>query len=150
MRIALWLHLLGIVVWVGGMFFAHVALRPALVALPPASRLPLIAATLRTFFAWVAAAIVAIIVTGIMMIVAMGGFGRVGAYVHVMTFVGLVMTAIFVFIVAGPFPRLRRAVAAAEWEAAGAAAATVRRLVALNLVLGLVTLTVAVLGHSVV
>ena len=42
MRIALWLHLLATVVWVGGMFFAHVALRPAVAALPPPVRLPLV------------------------------------------------------------------------------------------------------------
>ena len=150
MRIALWLHLLGIVVWVGGMFFAHVALRPALQALPPPTRLPLVAATLTTFFAWAGAAILAIVVTGVSMIAALGGFARVGYYIHVMTVLGLVMAAIFLFIVTGPFPRLRRAVSSAAWEAAGQAMATVRRLVAVNLILGLVTLTVAILGHNVV
>jgi len=51
MRVALWLHLLGNRDLVGGMFFAHVALRPAALTLPPPVRLPLMAATLATFFA---------------------------------------------------------------------------------------------------
>jgi uncharacterized membrane protein len=150
MRIALWLHLLSTVVWVGGMFFAHVALRPAAQQLAPPLRLGLMAATLATFFKWVGAAVAIIIVTGFMMIFGAGGFTRFGGHVHAMSALGLLMAAIYGFIVAVPFPRLRAAVDASQWEDAGAAAAQVRRLVGINLILGLVTITVAVLGHGVV
>jgi uncharacterized membrane protein len=150
MRIALWLHVLSTIVWVGGMFFAHVALRPAVQALPPATRLPLVAATMARFFRWVAASVATMIATGFFMIVGLGGFARVGAYVHLMTLLGIVMAAIFVFIVAVPFRDLRAAVDGGGWEAAGAAMARIRRLVAVNLVIGLVTVTVAILGHGVV
>jgi uncharacterized membrane protein len=150
MRIALWLHLLATVVWVGGMFFAHVALRPAAAALPPPVRLPLVSATLATFLMWVAAAVVTIITTGFMMIFARGGFGAVGGSVHVMTVLGLVMATIYGFIMAVPFPRVRAGVAAGNLQAAGEALTQVRRLVGVNLVLGLVTITVAVLGHDVI
>lgn len=150
MRIALWLHILSTVIWVGGMFFAHVALRPAVLSLAPPIRLPLVAATLGTFFRWAAAAVVTLLATGFMMIFALGGFGNVDASVHVMTVVGLVMASIFGFIVAVPFPRLRMAVAASAWESAAAALTQVRRLVGVNLILGLVTVTIAILGHGVV
>ena len=150
MRIALWLHVLSTIVWVGGMFFAHVALRPAVQALPAATRLPLVAATMVRFFRWVAASVATMVATGLFMIVGLGGFARVGAYVHVMTVLGLVMAAIFVFIVAVPFRDLRAAVDAGAWEAAGVAMGRIRRLVAINLVIGLVTVTVAILGHGVV
>lgn len=150
MRIALWLHLLSTIVWVGGMFFAHVALRPAVLTLPPEVRLPLVTATLHTFFQWVAAAVATLVVTGFFMIFAMGGFGVVGASVHLMTALGLVMATIFGFVVAVPFPRVRAAVAGGSWQTAGAAMTQVRRLVGLNLVLGLITITVAVLGHDII
>ena len=75
---------------------------------------------------------------------------RFAAHVHVMTALGLVMAVIYGFIVSVPFPRVRASVEAAQWEAAGAAMTQVRRLVGINLVLGLVTITVAVLGHGVV
>jgi uncharacterized membrane protein len=150
MRITYWLHLLGIVVWVGGMFFAHVALRPALAALPPEHRVTLMAATLWTFLRWVAAAVVLIIVSGFAMIFAQGGFPRVGLYVHAMTALGLLMTAIYGFVVAVPFARVRAAAAAGAWDAGLAALAQVRRLIGINLVLGLVTITIAILGHDVV
>jgi uncharacterized membrane protein len=150
MRITLWLHLLATVVWVGGMFFAHVALRPAVAKLPPQVRLPLMAATLTAFFQWAGAAVATIIVTGFVMVFAMGGFGVVGVHIHVMAVLGLVMALIFGFIVAVPFQRVRVALAGAGLEGAGAALTQVRRLVGINLVLGLVTITVAVLGHGVV
>ena len=55
---ALIVHTLAAVVWVGGMFFAHQALRPAAAALDPPLRLPLWSRVFDRFFAWVIAAIV--------------------------------------------------------------------------------------------
>lgn len=150
MRIAYWLHLLGTVVWIGGMFFAHVALRPALAVLSPQQRVSLMAATLWTFLRWVAAAVVLILVSGFAMVFAKGGFAVSGLHVHAMTALGLVMTAIYGFIVAVPFARVRAAAAAGAWDTGLAALAQVRRLVGINLILGLVTITIAVLGHDVV
>ena len=147
MQWARWLHLLGVVVWVGGMFFAHMALRPAAQALPPPQRLPLLAAAVTRFVQWVAVAIVAILVSGIALIAMVGGMSQVGWWVHVMTGIGILMMLLYAHLVASPLKRLRAAVAAAEWERAGAAMAQVRKLVAANLVLGLVTITIAVLGR---
>lgn len=148
MQYARWLHLLAVVVWVGGMFFAHMALRPAALALPPPQRLPLLAATLSRFVAWVAAAIVILVASGIFMIVLLGGMRAVGWHVHAMIGLGLVMILLYGHLVASSLKRLRAAVAASDWPAAGAAMATARRLVGINLVLGLVTITVAVLGRG--
>jgi uncharacterized membrane protein len=147
MQIARWIHLLGVVVWIGGMFFAHMALRPAAQALPPPQRLPLLAATLGRFLSWVAVAIVGILVSGGVLIVMLGGWRGVGPAVHVMTGVGALMMLLYAHIVAGPFRRLRAAAGAAEWERAAAAMAQVRKLVAVNLGLGLLTITIAVLGR---
>ena len=143
MQIARWLHLLGVIVWVGGMFFAHMALRPAVTALPPPQRLPLLAATLTRFVAWVGVAVLAILGSGGWLLRGTGGFGGAGLAVQAMVVVGLVMTVVYVVIVVGPLRRLRAAVAGGDWPAGGAAMTTVRRLVALNLVLGLVTVTLA-------
>jgi len=148
MKFAVWLHLLGVVVWVGGMFFAHMALRPAAQALPPPQRLPLLAAALSRFVAWTSAAILLLVASGIAMIVLLGGMLAVGVYVHVMIGLGLVMILIYGHLVASPLKRLRAAVAASDWPGAGAAMTMARRLVGINLVLGLVTITVAVLGRG--
>ncbi len=148
MQYVRWMHLLGVVVWVGGMFFAHMALRPAALALPPPQRLPLLSATLSNFVAWVAAAIVFLVCSGAAMIVMLGGMRAVGLSVHVMTGLGVLMILVYGHLVASPLRRLKKAVAASDWPAGGAAMATARRLVGVNLILGLVTLTIAVLGHG--
>jgi uncharacterized membrane protein len=149
MRIALWLHLTGVVVWVGGMFFAHMALRPAAASLPPPVRLPLLAATLANFFRWAGFAIVVVIASGAWMASASGGFGAAGTAVHAMTAVGVVMTLVYAYVVMAPYRVLRAAVASSQWESAGAAMGRIRRLVALNLVLGVLTIAIATLGKAV-
>jgi uncharacterized membrane protein len=148
MQIARWLHLMGVVVWVGGMFFAHMALRPAAAALPPPVRLPLLAQTLSRFFAWAGVAVVAVLATGTWMAHAMGGFRAIGLDVQAMTAIGLAMALVYGFIVTGPYRALRGAIADERWEAGGAAMATIRRLVLLNLALGIATIAVAVLGRA--
>ena len=51
--LALTLHILGAVVWVGGMFAAYVCLRPAAGALEPPQRLTLWRGFFAKFFPWV-------------------------------------------------------------------------------------------------
>jgi uncharacterized membrane protein len=147
MSAALLLHVLAVVVWVGGMFFAHTALRPAAAAtLEPPQRLVLMEAALARFFAWVTVSIVVLLATGFGLIGALGGFRAVGAAIHAMAGIGVVMSLIFAELRLRPYRRLRAAVAAKAWPEAGAALAGVRRRVAVNLVLGIVTIVVAILG----
>jgi len=148
MQFARWLHVLGVVVWVGGMFFAHMALRPSVQALDPPQRLPLLAATLTRFVVWAGIAVAAILGSGIVLIRMLGGMAAVGASVHAMIALGAVMILVYGYLVLSPLQGLRAGAAAGEWAAAGAAMTRVRQLVALNLVLGLVTLTIAILGHG--
>lgn len=148
MNVARWLHLLGVVVWVGGMFFAHMALRPSVQALEPPQRLPLLAATLSRFLTWVAVAIVAILGSGTFLIVTAGGFAAARWPVHAMAALGVAMVVIYAWLAAVPFRALKDAVAAADWPRAGAAMGRVRHLVAVNLILGIVTITIAALGPS--
>lgn len=147
MDIARWLHLLGVAVWVGGMFFAYMALRPAAVAvLEPPLRLPLWHQTLRRFFLWVWVAVVLILVSGLHMIAVLGGRDA-PAYAWVMLVIGIVMMLIFAHVFFAAFRRLERSVAAADWKAGGAALGQIRKLVGLNLILGLITITVATVGR---
>ncbi len=149
MTYLLLLHVLAVVVWVGGMFFAHVALRPAIAAtLEPPQRLALMDATLALFFPWVTVAVVVLIVTGFGMIVGMGGFRAIAAPIYAMAGIGLVMALIFVELRLRSFRRLRTAVAAKAWPDAGAALVAVRLRVTINLVLGLVTIAAAVVGRG--
>ena len=152
MSYSLWLlvHLLGVIVWVGGMFFAHVALRPAAAeVLQPPQRLPLLAAALGRFFRWVAVSIALILVSGIaIMMLFLGNGARLGPHIHAMTTLGLIMMLIFGHIRFAGFKRLSAAVAAQDWPAGGAAMAQIRRLVLINLVLGLITTVIVFVGRG--
>ncbi len=143
MAAAVTLHLLAAVVWVGGMFFAHMALRIAVGDLEPPVRLALMARTLGLFFNWVWMGIIILLVTGIFMIGIMGGFGAMPTYVLIMFIVGVAMMLIFMHIYFGPFKRLKAGVAASDTQSAAKAMGQVRTLVTLNLVLGLLTIVIA-------
>jgi uncharacterized membrane protein len=139
------LHLLAAVVWVGGMFFGHMALRPVAVAqLQPPLRLALWAGVFRRFFPWVFAAITILLASGYwMVLVFYGGFAGVGMHVHLMIWSGYVMMLIFLHVFFAPFTRLKRAVAAEDWAAGGKALAQIRVLIGVNLAIGLVVVTIA-------
>ncbi len=138
------LHLLAIVIWVGGMFFAHQVLRPVAVAqFEPPQRLPLWNGVFSRFFPWVWAAIIVILATGFWMIFGYyGGFAKVPPYVHTMLALGIVMMLIFGHVFFGLYLKLKRAVAAQDWPTAGEKLNKIRLLVGINTVLGLITIAV--------
>jgi uncharacterized membrane protein len=129
-------HLLGAIALIGGMFFAYFCLRPAAVeVLDPPKRLPLWSAALRRFLRYMVIAVVLIIATGLAMLL-QSGFARAPIGWHVMLALGLVMTAVFVYIHAALYPKLPTHAAAQAWPAAGAVLNDIRRLVAFNLIEG--------------
>jgi uncharacterized membrane protein len=148
MPIAITLHLLAAVIWAGGMFFAYVALRPVAAALlDPPLRLPLWSRTFARFFPWVWAAVILLPVTGYWMIFeAFGGFENVKWHVHLMQLTGWPMIFIFLHVFFAPYRRLNRSIAAGDFVQAGKALATIRRLIGLNLSLGLITIVIATGG----
>jgi uncharacterized membrane protein len=147
MRIALFLHLISDVVWVGGMFLAYVVVRPAAVeALEAPQRLRLWVGILRRFFAWAGAAAGLILLTGFTML---AGMTSVPRSVLLMTLIGIVMAGVYLYVLLIPFAQLKRAVGAEDWKAGGAALGAVRKLVALNLSLGVVNIAVAALGPAI-
>lgn len=143
----LWLHLLAASFWVGGMAVMHVAVRPAAqqVLEAPAQRLALMVAVLRRFLAWVGAAIVVLLASGFGLMVLHGA--PMHWSVHAMLVLGLLMSAVYAFIRAVSFRRLQVAVAQSRWPDAAASLATVRRLVAFNLALGVLVYAVALIGR---
>lgn len=145
--IMLTLHLLGAVVWVGGMFFAYMALRPVAAAqLQPPARLALWVGVFGRFFPWVWASIVLLSGSGFALVAAVGGFGAVHPGVHAMTALGILMVLIYCFIYFVLFRPMKAGVAAEDWPGAGAALGRIRQLIAVNLSLGLAVVVVAKLG----
>lgn len=149
MSLAIALHVLSATVWVGGMFFAYVCLRPSLPGiLEPPQPARLWRAALGRFFVWVWLAVLLLLGTGLYM-----GFIRYGAiaawplWLHVMFGVGVLMMLIFCHVYFAPFQGLGRALEAGDRSAASARIAQIRRWVAVNLTLGLLVVAVATAGR---
>lgn len=141
------IHLLGVTVWVGGMFFAYMALRPAAAALEPPLRLPLWSRTFGRFFPWVWLAIGLLLASGYWIIFTVGGFKNVGAAIHVMHATGIVMVLIFLHVFFAPYRRMRQALLRADYAEAGQRLGQIRRLIGINLSLGLLTVLIATWGR---
>jgi uncharacterized membrane protein len=144
-RVFVLIHLAAVIVWIGGMFFAHFCLRPVAAAqllLP--QRLPLLAAVLGRFFTLVGWALLLLWGSGLARISQAGAAIPINWYV--MAGIAAVMTTVFGLIALRFHSRMLAAVEAQDWPAAGAAMNSIRQLVLVNLVLGLVTVAVAILG----
>lgn len=139
--IAIALHVVAAVIWIGGMFFAYVVLRPSSTALEPPQRLLLWAGVFKRFFPWVWMTIIVLIVTGYWLIFSWyQGFGNSPGFVHVMHILGWIMTLLFVFMYYRLYPAFKDTVQAENWQEAGAALARVRQIILINLIFGLVLL----------
>jgi uncharacterized membrane protein len=133
-------HVLAVVLWVGGMAFAQFFLRPAVQALEPPQRLALMQRVLLRFLNAAGIAVLAAVITG----AALMALGARGTPIDVMAVLGLLMAAIYGHVRFVLYPRLARAVEAEDWPAGGAAMAPVRTWVAANLALGVLVIAVAV------
>jgi len=149
------LHLLSIILWVGGMAYTLFFLRPAVTALEPALRVGLMYDVLRRFFAAVLWSIAVVLVSGFAMmalyldaaqVADAGARARMPLGWTVMATLGLLMAAIFGHIRYVLFRRLHRAVLDQKWITGGAALASIRTWVRINLALGL--LIILVLGAA--
>jgi uncharacterized membrane protein len=141
-------HVLAVVLWVGGMAFAHFFLRPAVQALEPPQRLALMQRVLQRFLAAAGWAVLAALASGAGLY-AMAAAGLVVPWGwHAMAALGAVMTFIYAAVRFVFYPRLWRAVAAQDWKTGGAAMADIRRWVGINLALGVLTIVVAIAGRA--
>ncbi|MDZ7829744.1 MAG: CopD family protein [Halofilum sp. (in: g-proteobacteria)] len=150
LSLAVALHALAAVVWVGGMMFAYAFLRPvAGRALEGPARLALWRGVFARFFPVVWVTIAVLLLTGYYMVLGpFGGFGAVGQHIHAMHGLALVMAAIFAHLFFAPWKRFRRAVDAGDHEKGAAELARIGRFVAVNLVLGLIVVVVATGGAT--
>jgi uncharacterized membrane protein len=143
--IAITLHILASIIWIGGMFFAHFMLRPsAIETLEPPLRLPLWVAVFTRFFFWVWIASITLPITGYWMIFSIfGGMENTGNYIHIMSLTGIIMLIIYAYLFFKPFQALRLAVAEKNYLLGGKHINSIRILVTTNLYLGLFTVIIA-------
>ena len=146
------LHVLSIILWIGGMVFTHFFLRPAVAQLEPAVRLRLMHDVLGRFFQAVLAASLLTVVTGVWMlgrvakqVVQSGGNFEMPLAWTAMATLGIAMVAIFMHIRFVLYRRFSCLVAASDWSAGGAVLGQLRNWVSINLGMGVVVLLVTLL-----
>ncbi|MFH6568267.1 CopD family protein [Pseudomonas kulmbachensis] len=139
------LHVLAALIWVGGMFFAWMILRPAAItALEGPARLKLWVEVFQRFFVWVWIAVVILPISGVGLLqMRFNGFETAPRYVQIMMGLYIVMVALFIRIQSLQLPELRKAVEAQAWAEGAAVMGRIRRLVGCNLIVGLVLVTIA-------
>ena len=146
--LALAFHVLGAVVWVGGMFAAYVCLRPAAGALEPPQRLALWRRFFAKFFPWVWVSLLLLLGSGYwMLLTTFGGFKGAPLYIHLMQGIGWLMVLLFVYLFHGPWLKFKRAVDAKDWPAAGAQIELIRQVIMVNLPLGLIVVVIGGTGR---
>ncbi len=146
MATAVSLHILAAIVWIGGMFFAILVLRPAAGELEPPERLALWRRAFARFFPWVWLAVVVLLGTGYWMIFAgFDGFAQLPLHINLMHGLGWLMALIYLHLWFAPYKRFKAALDAGETAVAAARLNQIRWIVTTNLALGLIT---AVIGAS--
>ncbi len=145
-------HVLAIIVWIGGMVFAHFFLRPAVMSLEAPERVRVMHEVLRRFFNAVSVAVLVTLATGLWMIgrvakqaVQSGGSFSMPLSWTLMASFGILMMLIFAHIRFALFKRLSRAVQATDWAAGAAALASIRTWVSVNLGLGVLIVVIVTL-----
>ena len=142
------LHILAAVVWVGGMFFAYMVLRPSAGPLESPARLALWQRVFGRFFPWVWASIAILLISGYtMLLIHFGGFAGADLHINVMQLTGIAMMLLFLHLYFAPWRRFCRAVETGAVQDAAKQLNQIRRIVAINLVLGLLTVAVGASGR---
>jgi uncharacterized membrane protein len=149
------IHLVAGIVWMGGMTFMLLALRPSVLEiLEPQPRARLMGAVWGRFFRVVVVAVVALFITGgslystsFRAMKESTGVGSVPLGMNLMLVIGVVMMLIFGHIYFAGFKKFKRALAAGEGPVAAKAAAQIHTLVVANFVLGWLAIAAVRLLH---
>ena len=140
----LFFHIAAAIVWMGGMVFAVLSLRPPATALlQPPQRLPLMAAVLSRFLVAAGISAAVLLASGVALFLSAGAGAPPGW--KAMAAIGIVMVLLYAHIAAAPFRALKRAVAAQDWPAGGKRMAQITLLVKINLALGWIAIAAVVL-----
>jgi uncharacterized membrane protein len=146
MTIAIALHVFSAIIWIGGMFFALLILRPSAGPLEPPNRLPLWHRVFQRFFFWVWLAIATLLLSGYWMIFSVwNGFANLPLHLHLMQGIGWLMIFIFLHLWFAPYKRFRQALSRNDFPEAAKHLNQIRIIVTINLSLGLLN---AIAGAS--
>ncbi|MCB1877028.1 MAG: CopD family protein [Chromatiales bacterium] len=139
------LHAIAGMLWVGGIFFSHMVLRPAALPLDPAQRVPLWGRVFAGFFPWVWGFVAVLLITGYAdVMMRFGGF--VSLHLKAMHGIGMLMFLLYAWLYFFPYRKMRKALANSDIPTAAAAMNRIRPVMVINLILGLIVTAIGVMG----
>ncbi|MBF0428663.1 MAG: hypothetical protein HQL94_07035 [Magnetococcales bacterium] len=150
MAIPFTLHILAALIWVGGMFFALLILRPSAQSLDLPSRVGLWSQVLSRFIPMVWLAVIIQLVTGYWMIFLMFGFGEVATvtlHIRIMEILGWIMITLFLIFYFKAFLPMKQRMGELLIPEAGLYIERGRKIMQINLVLGIVVISVVAGGR---
>lgn len=136
------LHILCIVVWIGGAVYATTILRPSLSLLDNTQRNSVHLQTLGRFFKMLTHVIPTALITGWLLILHEGGFAHVPWTTNAMQGLGVIMALLFVRILTGPYQKARRAI-----RPQPATFDSIRSQILIIVAMGVLAVLVAAMGH---
>ena len=146
--IAITLHVLAVIVWIGGMFLGVVAVRPALAELEMPARARLFAGIVGRFLPWAWGAVAVLLLSGFYMVSVSfdGCLSDTPWFVRLMMGLGIFMMMLFGHASFAPYKRLKRALAEKDDALAAKAMKQMGLVMMVNLGLGLIVILAAMMG----
>jgi len=144
------LHGMAATAWVGGIFFAYMALRPAVNAtLEPAQRLQLWQSAYSHFLPLVWVMIGLLLATGYTdFFLRFNGFDNNALYLKLMHGIGLLMILLFCYLYFVLYRRFSLAVSKGDMPAAASIMTRIRPVMVINLSLGMLITAIGIAGPS--
>lgn len=142
------LHGIAATAWIGGIFFAFMALRPAAnKSLEPAQRVKLWQSAYSHFFPWVWLFIAILLATGYAdLFMRFDGFSAASVYLTAMHFIGLVMVLAFCYLYFILYRKLSKSLNMGDIAVAAGTMKKMRPVMATNLILGLLITAIGIAG----
>jgi uncharacterized membrane protein len=149
MTLALPIHIVAIVVWLGGLFLMSLVVQPSIRGLDSRLALSLWSRTLSRFMVWGSVSLIAIVASGIALVnLRFGGFSGMPTLHRLNMVIGIPAIALFAYVALVKWQRARRALARGDSIAAETSIRTIRRLMAIILAFGLIASIVSAVGRS--
>jgi uncharacterized membrane protein len=142
------IHILAVIIWLGGLFFLVVVLGPSAESLDAAGASSVWYRTLSRSLAWGWLSLVLIVVTGVAMVfLVFGGYGHLPNIHRVNMAIGIPAIALYSYVYLMPWRQLGRAVRSSDRVVAAKKRHQVRTLLATILVLALSAAFMSALGR---
>lgn len=150
MQFPISLHLLAAVLWIGGMFFALLVVRPLCIQMldPGPARLKLMLAIQGRFLKWIGLFVLVLQASGYWMLTqVMGGFNGLGWHVNLMLLLGNVMTLLYLYAYLFPYRKAKAYARDGKGLETAIQMERIRKGTVLNLTLGIILVLSGSMGR---